>query len=210
MKHFLKCLIVLICLIFTQCQSHSQSKAWDLKLDCLSDAENEYLGQLFAIFEEKLMDRYWEKEIHELMYQYVNDFHANAYKFYPHLFRVFKMDTTPEEFHKIFIKNSQILNAEDFLLFVGNNDQEDEDERYRDYYVINSNSIYLSCFLQQKSKHEDINSALHTLFTIQDIAPNIIAGGMEIFKKNDFKDPLLQLCVLFHLFLLPNLYLQDM
>ena len=216
MKYFLMCLM---CLSTAQCQTRQ-----DLKLKCLSSNENKYLNELYSVFERKLIDRYGNLKRHELIFNYVNDNALFSFdKIDTSFFKSFQVDTTSIEFHRMFIRNSQLPQEifDDDIVVLGHGAVISEhgeiiefgDIKHRepkDYYVISPNSIYTQCFLQQKSKNYKINNVLSVSFTI-DISPSIIVPVFSSsFKQNEYKDQLLQIYVMFHLFLLPNLHLQSM
>jgi len=103
MKGLINCLlmflILLTCLSTIQCQ--------DFKLKCLSLKENEYLQELYSVFERKLIDHYGKLKKRELIFNYVNDFSQLSIEEINTLFfKSFQIDTTSVEFHKLFIRNS--------------------------------------------------------------------------------------------------------
>ena len=209
MKYFLKSLIVLMCLNVAQCLS--QNEDLESKLDCLSDVENEYLGQLYSIFEKKLIEKYGERELHELIYDYVNNFSER--KVNSSFFKSFRIDTAAEEFHRLFIKNSELPEEDGLDIELIQMDYEDIDKTNtsnQDYYRINSNSTYISCILQQKTENEEIDALLFDTFTIGNISPTIIAGAISMFfTQNECKKPFLQIGIMLELFVLPSLYWQS-
>jgi len=77
-----------------------------------------------------------------------------------------------------------------------------------DYYVINPNSSYALCFLQQKSKNYMVDHLFK--FISVDVSPSITSLAISTsFKKSEFKDQLLQTHIMFHLFVLPKLRQQS-
>ena len=221
-----------ICLNTTQCQSQNQVQ--DLKMECLSSKENEYLQELYSVFEQKLIDHYGKLKKHELIFNYVNDFSQLSIEEINNLFfKSFQIDTTSVEFHQMFIRNLQLQPKEDILdddivevvvighgaiideqgkiIEVGDIDaiKEKANRQPSDYYVINPNGSYALCFLQQKSKNYKVNN-LFKYFSV-DASPEITAQAISTsFKKSEFKDQLLQTHIMFHLFVLPKLHLQNM
>jgi len=176
--------------------------------------ENEYIQNHYLVFEKKLIDRYGKQKRHKLLSNYVKDF--SEQKKYPLFFKSFQVDTTSSEFHRMFIKNSQLPQEEDILgsdiyeiVVISTDDKKKVSEPERDYYILNPNSIYMSCIMQQKSKNDKVNN-LFQYITI-DVSPMIVASAIDLsFKKNEYNDQLLQMYIMFHLFLLPNLHLQNM
>ena len=230
MKGLIKCLllplVLLICLSTIQCQ--------DVKLTCLSLEEKEYLQELHSVFEKTLIDHYGKLEKHDLIFNYVNDFsQLSIAEINTLFFQSFKIDTTAEEFHKLFIKYSQLPPEEDILdddieeviiigsgaiiddkgniIDVGDIDAIKEMTAHlpTDYYVINPNSSFVSCFLQQKSKSYKVNNLMELISV--DVSPSMISGAIsEDFKESEFKDELLQTYIMLHLFVLPKLTIQSM
>ena len=215
-------LILLTCLSVIQCQSQ------DFKLKCLSSKENEYLQELYSVFERKLIEHYGKIEKHDLIFKYVNDFSELSIEEINTLFfKSFQIDTTSVEFHKLFISYSQLPPEEDILdvvvigsgaiiddkgkiIEVGDIDaiKEKTNKQPTDYYVINPNSSYVLCFLQQKSKNYMVNNMFK--FISVDVSPSITSHVISTsFKKSEFKDQLLQTHIMFHLFVLPKLHLQS-
>ena len=215
-------LILLTCLSAIQCQSQ------DFKLKCLSSKENEYLQELYSVFERKLIDHYGKIEKHDLIFKYVNDFSELSIEEINTLFfKSFQIDTTSVEFHKLFIKYSpQLTLKEDILddriieiVTVGSEniielddiDAEEEKTIYQstDYYIINPNSSYVSCLLQQESKNYKVNNILGLISA--NVSPSISSSTIsEIFEKSEFKDQLLQTYIMLHMFILPKLHFQSM
>ncbi len=211
MKYFFVCLIIAT-------STATAGKSQDLKLKCLSKKENEYIGQLYSIFEKKLINIYGKLKTTELMFNYVNDFSLG--KINTSFLKSFQIDTTSGEFHQMFIKESEMPREEDSnitsvghgaiidehgeIIEIGDINKGKSTKKPKDYDIINPNSNYISCLMQQKSKNYKVNN-LFKYFAI-DIDPSVAASTLRLsYEQNEYKDQLLQVYIMFHLFLLPNL-----
>jgi len=174
-KYFLMCFM---CLNIAQCQTRNQVQ--DLKLECLSPLENEYIQDLYSVFEKKLIDRYGKRKRHKLLSNYVKDFSKQKIH-YLSFFKSFQVDTTSEEFHRMFIKNSQLPQENNILN--GN---------------ISEEIVVIRTDKKEKVSEPERDS------------PLLVASALDLsFKKNEYEDKLLQIYIMYHLFVLPNLHLQS-